>query len=258
MDRNELIANFGKTLKPLYKDMIENFEKEMNTEISNWYLQCAQWGKEYPLETKKKGVLFYGRAVNGWEDTSYDVEKIFSSPYKDLFNLPDQMEWMKSLSNPFRNVVKQVTLAFYPDNIDDWYQQIAWSNVSKIAPWEVYTGRKDPNPNDEEWDAQYNGITKIMDAELQFFSPKVVVFITGLTSSSTGKWDWPLFETEHYKDVHYPDNDTIVWDHTKKGTPCSAQACKFNDIVFVRCDRPEFLDQIAESKAIVELIKKNL
>lgn len=258
MTRQELIDNFGNTLKPLYKELINSFEKKLNTEICDWWLSCAQWGKLFPIETNNKGIVFYGRSTNEWDGYSYDPDVIFSKPYKYIFNADDQMEWMWSKHNAFINLLRRVSKHFYEE---EWNQHIAWSNICKIQP-DVNIpdthGKKryKVNPSCEEYDAQYVGATKILEAELNFFSPKVIVLVTGVPPQE--QWEWPLYDIERFQNVKDNYQESIVWGTNMYGSKLKAESCNVDGTVIIRCDRPEYNSPIDESEAIISLIERNI
>ncbi len=154
-------------LKPLYASLLNNVSQFEGEKA----VFCMQWGKDFPTE-QNTGILFVGRAVNGW-DTAENAEEIFEEG-SGLFAAENQMRWVEDgneLSvSAFWRVVKNVASHFYPD---EWWAHVAWSNVCKIAP---YAGG---NPNDALYYAQLEDCCKILQEEIRILSPKVVVFLTG-------------------------------------------------------------------------------
>ena len=59
------------TLLPLYKNMLEN-----NTTEKDIYTFCMQWGNQFP-QKEKNGILFVGKATNGWISDSRNIEDLF-------------------------------------------------------------------------------------------------------------------------------------------------------------------------------------
>lgn len=137
---------------------------------------CMQWGKNFPEEANK-GLLFVGRAVNGWKVPDYELKT-----FEQIFNLPDQMQWVENQEgasdsnsyntnrSAFWNVIRETVRNYYPNN---WSSYTAWSNVAKVSPW------NGGNPSDSLYQAQIEDCKKIFDAEMEFLSPKFVIFLTG-------------------------------------------------------------------------------
>lgn len=100
-----------------------------------------QWGKNFP-NADNDGLMFVGRATNGWQDHDYKASSFFGNSFGQLFNLPDQMQWVEGAegssnyntkSSAFWRVIKAVSSHFYPSN---WSSYVAWSDVCKVAPFE--------------------------------------------------------------------------------------------------------------------------
>jgi hypothetical protein len=271
MNRTELIEKFGKTLRPLYKDMMSEYEKGMPSlqhpklegNISDYYfVSCPQWGNAYPLEKKHDGILFYGRATNNWGEC-YDVDQVFEPPYSDMFNAKDKMEWLVSgefgnTQRPFVILLKEVSKRLLQDS-NDWNQKIAWSEVCKIAPdSERFKelarkadnnsfNRDNGNPNDEEYELQYHSCVKILKEEIKFFSPEIIVSVTG---ANANRWDWAIQEALGISELKFSDDFTIRWsDRYVKGAIV-------NGIKLIICERPELRSPSKEADAINELVRR--
>ena len=158
-------------LKPLYKELTEIIEPSDD-------LCCfaMQWGEEFPME-EQQGILFVGRAVNGWYP--YDnIDAMFGNSDMAIFDREDQMKWVERNENPYYNtntsafwrVIRRVSSTYYPNHE---LNHIAWSNVSKIAP------RCGGNPSDKMYYDQLECSNKILATEIKLLSPKAVVFLTG-------------------------------------------------------------------------------
>lgn len=165
------------SLRPLYVQLIKDIERCYQEDD----LVCfaAQWGKFFPEETND-GVLFVGRATNGWTCLTPDVDVLFGETNNAIFNLPNQMEWVdmqdrskigyNSRQSAFWRVIRKVSRHLYPE---PELSHVAWSNVCKIAP-------DGANPNDELYYAQLNTCQRILKAEIDSLAPKFVIFLTGL------------------------------------------------------------------------------
>lgn len=230
----KFVKNLDNRLRPIYKLMFSNIKN-----IEDYWLFCATWGKYFPDE-KKSGILFYGRAANGWYDYTQYLD-----PFDGIFCKEDQMDWMlKYQTKPIARLIKKVSSNFYSS---DWNQHIAWSNVCKVSP-----NNNIGLPNENLWYRQYQYMVDIMRVELQELSPRIVIFITGVTGGK--KWDDPFFEMEEYKDIQY--TDSIEWCNDFRGNKCSTQACKKDGTIFIRTDRPEYRPINDQAESIIKLVGK--
>lgn len=162
-------------LKPLYENLVKDVANEQPKEKAFF---CMQWGKNFPCEPNK-GVLFVGRATNGWKDHDYNADSFFGTGFGQLFDLNDQMQWVEDSegsgnayntnSSAFWRVVKSVSQKYYPNN---WSSYVAWTNVCKVAPWEG------GNPSRSLYKAEIKDCKNIFKKEVEFLSPKVIVFLT--------------------------------------------------------------------------------
>ena len=169
------IIQFKECLMPLYAHMIQVvLDSGFGYDTAKF---CMQWGKDFP-QGENEGLLFYGRANNGWISSSNDVEELFADGGEDcIFARDNQMEWMaedvvddyRPSSSAFIRTIKNVASEYY----DNWTSHVAWSNLYKVAPWEG------GNPSDALCYAQLEDCKKIMQKELAFTSPRAVVMLTG-------------------------------------------------------------------------------
>lgn len=143
-----LKENLKKELQPLYEKMTDG-----NT-FSNICVFCMQWGDKFP-EKENDGILFVGKAVNGWIHDKTDIDTLFGEDCHRIFARCDQMKWVHNLENDvkyntkksaFWRVVKAISQNFYPKN--EWYANVAWSNLYKIAPYKG--GNPDKNLRKEQ------------------------------------------------------------------------------------------------------------
>lgn len=95
IERTEKLRN---ELKPLYENLLKNMA-EFDYDKATF---CLQWGENFPLE-KHCGVMFVGRATNGWVTDFEDVEVLFGDSEDAIFNRHDQMKWVENLSGNTEN-----------------------------------------------------------------------------------------------------------------------------------------------------------
>ena len=172
--------NFEKKLReglhPLYDQLLSSGIDRDNCVF------CAQWGKNYP-ENQREGILFVGKAVNGWLADGHDVDVLFNS----AFNREDQMVWVQNLEgvtvtadgkpayntkkSSFWRTIKRIALGCRPDSEDNWTSYIAWSNLYKVSPGEG-------NPGGVLKGKQSGYCKEILAKEIEILSPKYIVFLT--------------------------------------------------------------------------------
>jgi hypothetical protein len=179
---------------------------------------CVQWGQGYP-PAENTGILFVGKATNGWGTVSRDVEVIFEDPEQKVFARDGQMVWVlgqfkagRTAKNDYNvrdsafwRVIKNISQKVYGTH---WCPKIAWSNIYKIAPAEG--GNPDKNLMAQQKEIAHEILLK----EIEILSPKFIVFLTsewekdfihkykqGKSSSlvKTLKWDNGKYQSEVWK-----------------------------------------------------------
>ena len=185
-------------------------------------------GSKYPAKAKH-GIIFYGRATNSWDD---DVEKSLETVIEEY-------------RCPFFNLMRHVSEDFYGD---DWSSYVAWSNVSKIAPW------KGGNPSEDLWNAQYFGMVKIIKKEIEFLSPHAVILVTGNTAGD--QWHSPICEADALPWGEAIDQEQWGED-ARTGRPCTVTVFKCEDILFLLTDRPEFRSIWDHTDCIIRMLRKH-
>ena len=234
----ERITLLREALIPLYRHLLES--------VSGFYYDkvtfCAQWGSNFPTKDNT-GILFVGRATNGWITTSEDIDVLFGNTDEAIFARSDQMEWVKDLEgdkpyntrkSAFWRVIKRVSKQFYPY---DWYSNIAWSNVCKVAP------NKGGNPSDPLYYAQLNDCQKILEKEIEIFSPHFVVMLTGEAWSR----DYIIYlnKGEGLKCIH-----TDSWD----GYNCKVY--KIGDVYYIVSEHPQSKPEDSHVQCLINIISR--
>lgn len=211
---------------------------------------CIQWGNLFPI-AEKEGLMFIGKATNGWVTTSRDVNVLFGESDERIFNRDDQMNWVTegidkdNGYNPKRSafwrLVKSVTaevseishdLAF--DFEKNWPSTIAWSNLYKVSA-------PKGNPSQKLKEAQLRYCQQILLAEINALSPKCVIFLTS-------GWE-PAF-LKFLNGGKPPQTvATKQW-----GKNYQTQKFIINDIIFISSSHPQGKPNGAHCEAICELI----
>ena len=234
------IIQFKECLMPLYAHMIQVvLDSGFGYDTAKF---CMQWGKDFP-QGENEGLLFYGRANNGWISSSNDVEELFTDGDEDcIFARDNQMEWMaedvvddyRPSSSAFIRTIKNVASEYY----DNWTSHVAWSNLYNVAPWEG------GNPSDALCYAQLEDCKKIMQKELAFTSPRAVVMLTG--------YYWAKDFLEYMNDGLEPD--CIGYE---KWGGYEAWAYRLEGRLLIVSEHPQGKPEAAHAEAIVKLIEIN-
>lgn len=236
---NEQINKLRTELIPLYDKLIKDVEKEEPKEKAFF---CMQWGKNFP-ERANDGLMFVGRATNGWQDHDYKASSFFGNSFGQLFNLPDQMQWVEesegssaynTKSSAFWRVIKAVSSHFYPNN---WSSCVAWSDVCKVAPFEG------GNPSDSLYYAQIEDCEEIFKAEVKALSPKVVIFFTG--------YSWAKDILQSLNDGREPQPDDIKqW-----GDGYQAVIYKINKVACIVTEHPQGKSEVEHTDTLIKIIE---
>lgn len=135
---------------------------------------CMQWGSSY----RKGGVLFVGRAVNGWITDDRDTATLFKpGDQSQIFARDDQMRWVERENicarSAFWRVIRGLSRHLTGDSAD-WYEWIAYSNLYKLAP------SSGGNPSNSLCSRQYELCAEILRREIEVLAPSAVVLLCGI------------------------------------------------------------------------------
>ena len=199
MSKPELHIPQPVTLPPAYED-----------ELRNALLACRGYGLRgtkqtnltvfWPVVTPRYGegreLMVVGRAVNRWLKKSLDLAAVdYESQAKKIYTearskFRESLEWVtrKRLKNgycPGRSQFWSVTRRVAGQLLGDtWYDQIAWSNLYKIAP------SNGGNPGSVLRRGQRPAAQWLLSTELRSFLPRRVLFLTGQ------RWAEPFIDPE--------------------------------------------------------------
>jgi hypothetical protein len=195
------------TLLPLYASLLNNIKQ--TEEI---YPFCMQWGSNFPKEWNS-GILFVGKATNGWQFPTRDVNEVFLANGNGIFNRNDQMRWVEDVryysKSPFWRVIKNTTSNVYEPN--HWYNYVAWSNLYKLS-----YGKGNPNTRLKR--EQSSLCIDILKEEIRALSPRFVVFLTSgwedfffnsIFSEKVPIWNKVTW-SDHYQ-THFTEHDGITF-----------------------------------------------
>ncbi len=210
----------------MFREVSERFKSKGYTQEyidKNLCLFKTKVGKNYPKE-KGKGIVFYGRATNGWDE--YDESEK---------NKIENILWDQT-GRPFFNLIYWVGWTYY-DN--EYRNSVVWSNIYKIAP-------NGGNPSADLQNEQHDFIVEIIREEIKLLSPAVVVLITGNTFNS--KWSTPFGEA--FPKLKFIDSRQ--WGRDKE---CKASLFSDGSLNVILTDRPEARPIEEHTNAITDLIE---
>jgi len=102
-------------LLPLYKNLLTEDVSKINYGLFPF---CVQWGEDYK-SNGKTGILFVGKATNGWVTDNLEADNLFDERNEDrIFNRVDQIEWVENLSgvNDVYNTNRMFTILTDPSS----------------------------------------------------------------------------------------------------------------------------------------------
>lgn len=233
----EEIGKFREVLRPLYVNLMKSTEG-----YSRLCPFCMQWGSNWQ---RNEGILFVGRATNGWLTEERDVTLLLGDRNADngeIFNCADQMRWIEGQagvregyntnSSAFWRVIRKVSVNFYPE---DWSSHVAWSNLCKVAP------SGGGNPSNRLYSAQLDACLEILMEEIKFLSPRAVVILTGESWSG----DFLRYLNKN-RSVNF--SAQYFWSRYY----CSV--CKIGGINFIQTEHPQCKKEIDHVNCLIRLL----
>lgn len=172
----------------LFEDTLTSFTK---TFLNDEKKSQKMYSMHYPSVGLNfdKGILIIGRATNEWkpqfssamdksklleECMAYSKESEGVCPLKWLGEeLPDSNGKIVLSRSPFWQIAKGVAEGLNLNNGNNWTNNIAWSNLYKIAPADG------GNPSTREGNAQWPGVRYLLEKEIEQLKPEHILFVTG-------------------------------------------------------------------------------
>lgn len=241
------------------------------TEVSNF---VAMRGNRYNEKLNKDGVvrlMVVGRAVNGWgksiDTTSADTYaesavKLFkkddrfkskdewnmqgtdSNPYSQYTTKSGEVKKYYLSNSPFWSATKEVWYGLSGETKADWYEDIVWNNIYKIAPVE------EGNPSTNLIYAQAPICVELLKEEIKLLKPTHILLVVdkswiSWTSRNTVKFDF-MKAFDGYK----CQCQTALKEQNNAIVQCAftVDNCK----VLITC-RPESLSKAEYTKAVINV-----
>lgn len=230
--------------KKILKEILPIYEKLHNkNHFENVCTFCVQWGENFPKK-ESTGILFIGKANNGWITQETDTKLLFSETYENgIFARDDQMKWINNQDgskkgyntrkSSFYRVMKRTSEQIYHQ---DWYSYIAWSNLFKIAPW------KGGNPGKGLRDAQQEYCIEILQKEIEVLSPKFVIMLTS-------GWESVFINSLRRNEVH-DEKEVVTWGGYQ------TFLYEIDNVYYIVSPHPQGKKETEHINAISGLIKK--
>ena len=212
-------------LKPLYEKLYQKFGNEsFDSELSAFYVHVGSEWKQ------RKGILFVGKATNGWESEK-DQDKLFAhfvedkEPIKWVEDQIGSKDKYNTSKSAFWRVIRKITYLYFSEN---WYKNIAWSNLCKVAP------TNGGNPCNEDFYKQRDICKEILLTEIDILKPKAIILFTS---------DWNILDL--------PKESKIAeekWENT------SSILYKVNGVYYIHSVHPQGKKELPHKEAIEKLI----
>jgi hypothetical protein len=218
----ELKHELTQKLQPLY----QQFEPEDMDRLSLFNVQVGSGWQ------KGKGLLFVGKATNGWGKSTLSV--LFSE-YDENEDVLSWIEKHKGNSDyntnksAFWRVIEQISRQVFNNEIA-WYKNIAWSNLCKLAP------ENEGNPTNTDFYKQKEICKEILFTEIDILQPKVVVLLTS---------DWDILGINNFEKIA-----------EEKWSGYSSNLYKNKNVHYIHTVYPQGKPEKIHIEAICNLINK--
>ena len=211
----QTINDYYAQILPFYKMMADNKTVQEIDKKRKLSFFCTQWGDMFP-ETTHEGLLFVGRATNGWGN-GIDPEQL-------PFNDPDQMKWVDDIwdehngangerlwrgnSSAFWRVIRSVTERYHKS---EWFRHVSWSNLYKCSFLDK------GNPSALLRNTVIEQSVELLKVDVSMLSPKAVIMIAG-------KWEKEILARL------FPDVEPSSFEHG---------GVIVNGTLYIATERPE-------------------
>lgn len=183
-EKIQILYNMRKFIpKILCEDYKEHYKKLISMSGINRSKHCLfvpLVGPEYPQD-ENDGILFIGRAVNGWDmpsswnsaanthdDSQLLIDDIFNSDQSIRETIIHHKDYSFQ-GSAFWRMINRLSEQEYESG---WYDKIAYSNLYKLAPFGA-------NPNEGLKNKQKEICMTLLRKEIEILSPKYVILFTG-------------------------------------------------------------------------------
>lgn len=181
----------GRRYDSMFMELLESHIEAAQAHRNAGKSWCVFWptvGRKY----SQGGIVLVGRAVNGWEDTTFVCKDLNSGKSRkglirrcrESFAPADEcpMSWVQKQWNAscgyrtcrsqFWQMARRLT-RHNEYSGDDWPSVLAWTNLMRISP------ASRGNPPGWSYSAQLEHAAKLLDYEIKTLQPVVAVLLTG-------------------------------------------------------------------------------
>lgn len=211
-------------LRPLYEPMLKDERISVLSE-QDYCCMAPFVGNKFP-KTPNDGIIFYGRANNGWKT---GVNNNFDEIYDD--GPTGVIEHFGS--SPFFRTAGKAFSNFYGE---DWYKHVTYSNIYKIAP-------SASNPGTRVCNYQWEYVANIFMKEIEILSPKIVVLFTN------EDWGWKFL-------FHANGNNNPQLLLSKTWSNYSIDIYKIGNVYYLLTEHPQCKPEEVHADAIINIIQE--
>ena len=227
-------------------------------------------GSRYDEKIGKPNVIRFmvvGRAVNGWGKsintespdtyaneattlfeatdrftTEWKMQNSESDPYSEYTDKNGKTKKYYLSKSPFWSATRNVWYQLSGEKKSDWYEDIVWNNMYKIAPLE------EGNPSTNLIYAQAKICVKLLQEEIRLLQPTHVLLVIDKSWISWTSRNKVMFDFMDAFEGYKCHCHSVLKDQTKAIVQCalSVDDCK----ILVTC-RPETLSRDEYQEAVI-------
>lgn len=256
----------------LYTELYDAVYPADNKKFKERHLSnfVAMRGSRYNEKTGKKNVvrlMIVGRAVNGWgKGMNTDSADTYASEATTLFKASDRFktEWNMQdcdtnpyskyttkegnekkyylSSSPFWSATRDVWYQLSGEQKSDWYEDIVWNNIYKVAPLEG------GNPSTNLIYAQADICVKLLQEEIRLLQPTHILLVIDKSWISWKSKNKVMFDFMEAFEKYKCHCHSVLKDQNKAIVQCafSVNDCK----ILVTC-RPETVSRGDYVEAVI-------
>lgn len=256
---------YQKLYNEVYKDSSKRFKE---TELSNFVAMRGSRYNEKPSRDGAVRLMVVGRAVNGWgksidttsadtyaeeatklfkqEDrfqTEWNMQGTDSNPYSQYTTKSGEVKKYYLSNSPFWSTTKEVWYGLSGETKVDWYEDIVWNNIYKIAPIE------EGNPSTNLIYAQAPTCVELLREEIRLLEPTHILLVVDKSWMSWTSRNKVKFDFMKAFDGYKCQCRTALEEQDKAIVQCAFTVgdCK----VLITC-RPEALSRENYTNAVID------
>lgn len=220
--------------KGLYNNLVDIIPENRRGKVCVFFPRA---GSNY-FDIKER-ILFIGKSVNGWITNELNVDLLFdpNNPAR-IVNIDGKLFWQENNKQSY-NINRSAFCRFLIKIASrylkkkDWRDDIAWTNLYKISPWEG------GNPSASLRKLQEKICVEILQKEIEYFNPKFVIFLTS------------HLEDFYLKHIGYDrkNGKTLKWGDYETNYQ------KINGRTFILSPHPQGKKEAPHAEAIISIMQ---